>query len=58
MLKNLNEESLEKKQISNEEYLSMFVAAKNIEGCSKRTLSTMSQRSKQCLMRSKSRLER
>ena len=39
MLKNLNEESLEKKQISNEEYLSMFVAAKNIEGCSKRTLS-------------------
>jgi len=39
MLKNLSEESLEKKQISNEEYLSMFVAAKNIEGCSKRTLS-------------------
>lgn len=39
MLKNLNEESLQKKQISNEEYLSMFVAAKNIEGCSKRTLS-------------------
>ena len=39
MLKNLNDKVAEKKHISNEEYLTMFIAAKNIEGCSKRTLS-------------------
>lgn len=39
MLKNLNEKAVEKRQISNEEYLTMFIAAKSIEGCSKRTLS-------------------
>ena len=39
MLKNLNEKAVEKRHISNEEYLAMFIAAKSIEGCSKRTLS-------------------
>jgi len=39
MLKNLSEKEAEKRQISNEEYLDMFIAAKSIEGCSKRTLS-------------------
>ena len=39
MLKNLSEKEAEKRQISNEEYLAMFIAAKSIEGCSKRTLS-------------------
>lgn len=39
ILKNLNEKSAEKNDISNDEYLVMFIAAKNIEGCSKRTLS-------------------
>ncbi|MCR5668352.1 MAG: tyrosine-type recombinase/integrase [Lachnospiraceae bacterium] len=39
MLKNLSEKAVEKRQTSNEEYLAMFIAAKSIEGCSKRTLS-------------------
>ncbi len=39
ILKNLSDKVAEKKQISNEEYLTMFIAAKSIEGCSKRTLS-------------------
>ena len=38
MLKNLNGKTAEKKQIPNEEYLAMFIAAKSIEGCSQRTL--------------------
>lgn len=38
MLKNLSEKTIEKKPISNAEYLEMFIAAKSIEGCSKRTL--------------------
>ena len=39
MLKNLSDSDLEIKQTSNEEYLTMFISAKSIEGCSKRTLS-------------------
>lgn len=39
MLRNLSEKAAEKRQITNEEYLSMFISAKSIEGCSKRTLS-------------------
>ncbi len=39
MLRNLSEKAAEKSQISNEEYLALFIAAKSIEGCSKRTLS-------------------
>jgi len=38
MIKNLCEKVPDKKRISNEEYLSMFISAKSIEGCSKRTL--------------------
>ncbi len=39
ILRNLGEKSAEKRQISNEEYLSMYIAAKSIEGCSRRTIS-------------------
>ncbi len=39
ILKNLNDKSIDKKMASNEEYVEMFIAAKSIEGCSKRTLS-------------------
>ncbi|SFP96298.1 integrase/recombinase XerD [Lachnospiraceae bacterium XBB1006] len=38
ILRNLNESDMKKKQVSNEEYLRMFLAAKRIEGCSHRTL--------------------
>lgn len=38
LLKKLNEKEVEKKRVSNVEYLSMFIAAKSIEGCSKRTV--------------------
>ena len=38
LLKTLNEKEIEKKRVSNVEYLSMFIAAKSIEGCSKRTV--------------------
>lgn len=38
MLSTFAEKELEKKQISNEEYLEMFLDAKTIEGCSERTI--------------------
>lgn len=38
MLNTFAEKELEKKQISNEEYLEMFLDAKTIEGCSERTI--------------------
>ncbi len=38
MLSTFAEEEPEKKQISNEEYLEMFLDAKTIEGCSERTI--------------------
>lgn len=38
LLDNLTEETVHKEVIPNEEYLKMFLAAKRIEGCSKRTL--------------------
>ncbi len=38
LLHNLAENAPERKQISNEEYLKMFLDAKRIEGCSERTL--------------------
>lgn len=38
LLDNLTEETVHKEVIPNEEYLKMFLAAKKIEGCSKRTL--------------------
>lgn len=39
MLRIFAEKEPEKRQISNEEYLEMFIAAKSIEGCSNRTIS-------------------
>ena len=39
LLKNLSENETEKTEISNEEYLKLFLDAKKIEGCSMRTLS-------------------
>ena len=38
LLKNLSDARPEKEQVSNEEYLKMFIDAKQIEGCSVRTL--------------------
>lgn len=38
LLKNLYQESAQKEQISNDEYLKLFLDAKKIEGCSPRTL--------------------
>jgi integrase/recombinase XerD len=38
LINTLKEGSEEKKHISNEEYLKMFLTAKKIEGCSDRTL--------------------
>ena len=38
LIKNLSDASPEKEQISNQEYLKMFIEAKQIEGCSARTL--------------------
>ena len=38
MLKTFSEKEAEKKSISNEEYLNMFLDAKAIEGCSQRTI--------------------
>ena len=38
LIKNLSDKRPEKEQISNEEYLKMFIEAKQIEGCSARTL--------------------
>lgn len=38
LLKHLSDNSLEKKNISNYEYLKMFLEAKQIEGCSERTI--------------------
>ena len=38
LLKNLVEEKAKQKEISNSEYLKLFLAAKKIEGCSERTL--------------------
>ena len=38
LIKNLSDTRPEKEQISNEEYLKMFIEAKQIEGCSARTL--------------------
>lgn len=38
LLKNLSDARVEKEQVSNEEYLKMFIDAKQIEGCSARTL--------------------
>ena len=38
LLKNLSENTVAKVEISNVEYLQMFLAAKQIEGCSERTL--------------------
>lgn len=38
LLKHLSDNSLEKKNISNYEYLKMFLDAKQIEGCSERTI--------------------
>ncbi len=39
MLKTFSDNVKEKRQISNGEYLKLFIAAKNIEGCSSRTIS-------------------
>lgn len=39
LLKNLSDEIPQKEEISNNEYLKMFIDAKRIEGCSMRTLS-------------------
>ena len=39
LLKNLSDETQQKEEISNNEYLKMFIDAKRIEGCSMRTLS-------------------
>lgn len=39
LLKNLSDETSQKEEISNNEYLKMFIDAKRIEGCSMRTLS-------------------
>lgn len=38
LLKNLSENEPEKQNISNDEYLQMFLSAKQIEGCSNRTI--------------------
>ena len=38
MLSTFAEKEPEKKQISNEEYLELFLDAKTIEGCSERTI--------------------
>ena len=38
LIKNLSDARSEKEQISNQEYLKMFIEAKQIEGCSARTL--------------------
>ena len=38
LLKNLSESTLRKEQITNNEYLKLFLEAKRIEGCSERTL--------------------
>ena len=38
LLKHLADNSLERKDISNYEYLKMFLEAKQIEGCSERTI--------------------
>ncbi|MBO6298575.1 MAG: tyrosine-type recombinase/integrase [Lachnospiraceae bacterium] len=38
LLSNLVENAPEKKEISNDEYLNMFLDAKKVEGCSKRTI--------------------
>lgn len=38
LLRNLSENKLPKNEISNEEYLRLFIDAKKIEGCSERTL--------------------
>ncbi len=38
LLKNLSDETPQKEEISNNEYLKMFIDAKRIEGCSMRTL--------------------
>ena len=38
LLRNLSEKKLPKNEISNEEYLRLFIDAKKIEGCSERTL--------------------
>ena len=38
LLKNLCQETAQKEQISNDEYLKLFLNAKKIEGCSPRTL--------------------
>ena len=38
LIKNLSDARQEKEQISNQEYLKMFIEAKQIEGCSARTL--------------------
>ena len=38
ILKTFAENAVSKKEISNEEYLRMFLDAKSIEGCSKRTI--------------------
>ena len=38
LLKNLSEGSVQKQNISNDEYLKIFLDAKKIEGCSERTL--------------------
>lgn len=39
LLKNLSDETPQKEEISNNEYLKMFIDAKRVEGCSMRTLS-------------------
>lgn len=38
LLKNLTEDKAKQKDISNSDYLKLFLAAKRIEGCSERTL--------------------
>ena len=38
LLKNLSDDKAKQKDISNSEYLKLFLAAKSIEGCSERTL--------------------
>ena len=38
LLKNLVENEIQKENITNEEYLQIFLEAKKIEGCSERTL--------------------
>lgn len=38
LLKNLDESSIEKSEISNSEYLKLYLEAKRIEGCSERTI--------------------